>query len=339
MEKQRIERLAVLIDADNVSAGVVEDLLKAIADLGEATVKRIYGNFFSSYLASWKEPLQRHAIKPIQQFAYTTGKNATDSALIIDAMDLLHSGRFDGFCLVSSDSDFTGLARRIREEGLHVYGFGEQKTPEAFRNACHQFICLEGLRKAPALDKKKGKAPSPATTRAKQSTDPALAVKETSAEQAPPAVAKTSPPAKDASAKVKQNPPAKIILKQASSPASAVLKMTSSEADTKGKVTPPPSAPSGVAQMPGPHLPEDIIRQIEKSIQEASSASSSWAPFVKVANIFLRHLPDFNPQHYGYPSSRLMPCLKAIPGLVEFKGSGSDRCVRLHGSVDPLDNE
>lgn len=139
-------RLAVLIDADNAQAAVIDGLLKEIASLGEATVKRIYGDFTSPASSQWKKVLNKYAIKPVQQFAYTTGKNATDSTLIIDAMDLLYTRRFDGFCLVSSDSDFTGLALRIREEGLTVIGFGEQKTPDAFRNACHKFIFTEYLR-------------------------------------------------------------------------------------------------------------------------------------------------------------------------------------------------
>lgn len=144
-------RLAVLIDADNAQAAVIEGLLAEVARFGEATVKRIYGDFTSSGSAQWKKVLNRYAIKPVQQFAYTTGKNATDSTLIIDAMDLLYTRRFDGFCLVSSDSDFTGLALRIREEGLMVYGFGEKKTPDAFRNACHRFVFTEVLR--PVTDK------------------------------------------------------------------------------------------------------------------------------------------------------------------------------------------
>jgi uncharacterized LabA/DUF88 family protein len=111
-------RLAVLIDADNAQASVIKGLLAEIARFGEATVKRIYGDFTSPNSAQWKKVLNKHAIKPVQQFAYTTGKNATDSTLIIDAMDLLYTRRFDGFCLISSDSDFTGLALRIREEGL-----------------------------------------------------------------------------------------------------------------------------------------------------------------------------------------------------------------------------
>lgn len=140
-------RLAVLIDADNAQATVIEGILGEVARFGEASVKRIYGDFTSPNSSSWKKVLQKYAIKPVQQFAYTTGKNATDSTLIIDAMDLLYTRRLDGFCLITSDSDFTGLATRIREEGLLVLGFGEQKTPDAFRNACNKFILTEVLRR------------------------------------------------------------------------------------------------------------------------------------------------------------------------------------------------
>lgn len=139
-------RLAVLIDADNAQAAVIEGLFAEIARFGMATVRRIYGDFTAPTSSSWKKVLQRYAIKPVQQFAYTTGKNSTDSTLIIDAMDLLYTRKFDGFCLITSDSDFTGLAMRLREEGLTVFGFGEKKTPEAFRNACHKFVFTEILR-------------------------------------------------------------------------------------------------------------------------------------------------------------------------------------------------
>ena len=143
-------KLAVLIDADNVSEKVLEKLFSKIAKIGEVAVKRIYGDFTSSNNARWKNILHQYAIKPISQFSYTTGKNATDGALIIDAMDLLHTHHFDGFCIVSSDSDFTGLAIRIKEEGLKVYGFGAKKTPEAFRNACNQFTVLDPFEKSDA---------------------------------------------------------------------------------------------------------------------------------------------------------------------------------------------
>jgi hypothetical protein len=139
-------RLAVLIDADNTSARHAGDLLEEIAKYGAASVKRAYGDWTSQRLVGWKEELNRHAIQPMQQFAYTTGKNATDSALIIDAMDLLYAGNLDGFVIVSSDSDFTRLASRIRESGLSVYGFGEKKTPAPFVAACDKFIFVELLR-------------------------------------------------------------------------------------------------------------------------------------------------------------------------------------------------
>ncbi len=138
-------KLAVLIDADNARPAIVEGLLAEIAKYGTAHVKRIYGDWTKPDLNGWKEVLLRHSIQPIQQFRYTVGKNATDSAMIIDAMDLLYAERFDGFCIVSSDSDFTRLASRIRESGMTVYGFGERKTPEPFRTACDKFIYTEVL--------------------------------------------------------------------------------------------------------------------------------------------------------------------------------------------------
>jgi uncharacterized LabA/DUF88 family protein len=141
----RSPRLAVLIDADNTSAKIVDGLFEEVAKIGEASVRRIYGDFSGTRSKAWADVLAKHAIIPQQQFAYTTGKNASDITLVIDAMDLLHSGRFDGFCLVSSDSDFTRLAARIREQGIDVFGFGEQKTPESFRQACRRFFYTENL--------------------------------------------------------------------------------------------------------------------------------------------------------------------------------------------------
>lgn len=136
-------RLAVLIDADNARPSITEGLMSEVAKYGFASVKRIYGDWTTPNLTGWKSVLLEHSIQPVQQFRYTVGKNATDSAMIIDAMDLLYTKRFDGFCLVSSDSDFTRLASRIREEGLFVYGFGEKKTPKPFVSACHKFIYTE----------------------------------------------------------------------------------------------------------------------------------------------------------------------------------------------------
>jgi uncharacterized LabA/DUF88 family protein len=139
-------KLAVLIDADNTQPGIIEGLLDEISKYGIASVKRIYGDWTSTNLRSWKDRLLEYAIQPIQQFAYTAGKNATDSAMIIDAMDLLYTEKLDGFCIVSSDSDFTRLAARLRESGRIVYGFGEKKTPRAFVSVCDKFIYTEILR-------------------------------------------------------------------------------------------------------------------------------------------------------------------------------------------------
>jgi uncharacterized LabA/DUF88 family protein len=138
-------KLAVLIDADNAQPSIIEGLLAEVAKYGTSHVKRAYGDWTGTSLKGWKDQLLAQSIQPIQQFAYTTGKNSTDAAMIIDAMDLLYSGRFDGFCLVSSDSDFTRLAARIRESGLTVFGFGERKTPKPFVAACDKFIYTENL--------------------------------------------------------------------------------------------------------------------------------------------------------------------------------------------------
>ncbi len=137
--------LAVLIDADNASSAIISGLLGEVAKYGTASVKRIYGDWTNTQLGKWKDELLKHSIQPVQQFSYTKGKNATDSAMIIDAMDLLYTRRFEGFCLVTSDSDFTRLAARIREEGVTVLGFGEKKTPEPFVAACDKFVYTELL--------------------------------------------------------------------------------------------------------------------------------------------------------------------------------------------------
>ncbi|OEK08409.1 Maebl [Flavivirga aquatica] len=140
-------KIAVLVDGDNIPSKYIKEMMEEIAKYGTPTIKRIYGDWTKPHLSKWKNILLEHAISPIQQYAYTTGKNATDSAMIIDAMDILYSGHVDAFCLVSSDSDFTKLATRLREAGKHVYGIGEKKTPEPFIVACDKFIYLEILNK------------------------------------------------------------------------------------------------------------------------------------------------------------------------------------------------
>jgi uncharacterized LabA/DUF88 family protein len=142
-------KLAVLIDGDNIPSAYIKEMMEEIAKYGNPTIKRIYGDWTRPGLAKWKNLLLENAITPIQQYGYTTGKNATDSAMIIDAMDILYSGKVDGFCLVSSDSDFTRLATRLREAGMLVYGIGEKKTPNPFIVACDKFIYIEILKSHP----------------------------------------------------------------------------------------------------------------------------------------------------------------------------------------------
>jgi Fe-S-cluster formation regulator IscX/YfhJ len=145
MENAKDLRLAVLIDADNIPYRLITGILEEIAKYGVPTFKRIYADWTKPHVSGWKTVLLDHAITPVQQYSYTVGKNSSDSALIIDAMDILYTGRVDGFCLVSSDSDFTRLATRLREAGMKVFGMGEQKTPSAFRAACDKFIYIEIL--------------------------------------------------------------------------------------------------------------------------------------------------------------------------------------------------
>lgn len=140
------QNLAVLIDADNIPSAYIKEMMEEIAKYGNPTVKRIYGDWTKPQVTKWKNILLENALSPIQQYGYTTGKNATDSAMIIDAMDILYSNKVDGFCIASSDSDFTKLAMRLREAGMHVIGIGEKKTPEPFIVACDRFIYLEILK-------------------------------------------------------------------------------------------------------------------------------------------------------------------------------------------------
>lgn len=154
-------KLAVLIDGDNIPAKYIKEMMEEITKYGTPTIKRIYGDWTKPHLANWKNILLENAINPIQQYSYTTGKNATDSAMIIDAMDVLYSEKVDGFCLVSSDSDFTKLATRLREAGMQVYGIGEKKTPDPFIVACDKFIYLEILKSESDNQDGKGKAKKP----------------------------------------------------------------------------------------------------------------------------------------------------------------------------------
>ena len=176
MVSENADRLAVLIDADNAQPAIAEGLLAEVAKYGTAHVKRAYGDWTGTSLKGWKDQLLAQSIQPIQQFAYTSGKNSTDAAMVIDAMDLLYSDRLDGFCLVSSDSDFTRLAARIRESGLTVDGFGERKTPKPFVAACDKFIYIENLSYTESAGTSTDAVPKPAprATAAQLQRDAAL---------------------------------------------------------------------------------------------------------------------------------------------------------------------
>jgi hypothetical protein len=160
----RLRRIAILIDGDNAQSSLLPQMLVETGRHGQVTVRRIYGDWTTNSMNSWKDTLNYHAFQPIQQFRYTIGKNATDSAMIIDAMDILHAGVVDGFCLVSSDSDYTRLATRIRETGIFVMGIGEKKTPKAFVNACDLFVYTENL-----VEEKKATQQRRSPSRAKKS--------------------------------------------------------------------------------------------------------------------------------------------------------------------------
>src|SRR5688572_25997991 len=160
LEFRKDLRLAVLIDADNVPYANIKGMLEEIAKYGNPTFKRIYADWTKPTVSGWKGVLLEYAITPIHQYSYTTGKNATDSAMIIDAMDILYSGRVDGFCIISSDSDFTRLATRLREAGMKVFGLGEKKTPTAFISACDKFIYIEILAKDKASEEEVNMAPT-----------------------------------------------------------------------------------------------------------------------------------------------------------------------------------
>lgn len=153
----KTNRIALLVDGDNAQSKVLEDILEEASKYGKVTIRRVYGDWTTPQMNHWKSILNEMAFNPIQKFSYTTGKNSTDSALIIDAMDILHAGLVDGFCIVSSDSDYTGLAKRIREDGVFVMGIGEQKTPSAFVKSCEIFTYVENLDSKADTEEKKGK--------------------------------------------------------------------------------------------------------------------------------------------------------------------------------------
>ena len=265
-------RLAVLIDADNASRTAMRDVMAEIAVYGTPTVKRIYGDWTTPNMASWKPLLLENAITPIQQYSYTTGKNATDSAMIIDAMDILYTGSCDGFVLVSSDSDFTRLATRLREAGKKVIGMGEKKTPNPFIVACDKFIYIEVIR-AEAKE-----ALAKAEQEAAQAAEPAPAAK------AEPA------PAKEAAKSAKKS------RKKAVEPAPAPVP----------EPEPEPQPSPGPAQK---KVPKEVVHLIADAMDMIAD-EDGYVFMGELGNLLIRQQPDFDPRNYGF--SKLTQLIKSI---------------------------
>ena len=265
-------RLAVLIDADNASRTAMRDVMAEIAVYGTPTVKRIYGDWTTPNMASWKPILLENAITPIQQYSYTTGKNATDSAMIIDAMDILYTGSCDGFVLVSSDSDFTRLATRLREAGKKVIGMGEKKTPNPFIVACDKFVYIEVIR-AEAKE-----ALAKAEQEAAQAAEPAPAAK------AEPA------PAKEAAKSAKKS------RKKAVEPAPAPVP----------EPEPEPQPSPGPAQK---KVPKEVVHLIADAMDMIAD-EDGYVFMGELGNLLIRQQPDFDPRNYGF--SKLTQLIKSI---------------------------
>ena len=285
------KRFAVLIDADNISDRYIKTILDEMAGEGEVTYKRIYGDWTKPALAPWKKVLLEYSVTPIQQYSYTTGKNATDSAMIIDAMDILYSGNVEGFCLVTSDSDFTRLASRLRESGMLVVGMGEKKTPKAFTTACNKFKYLDILSgskassKSSKAEKEKAKAEKEKAAAAKaekERTEKEKAEKEKAAK-----AEKASKGGKEKSVKgipkLKEEPPVEI------------------------HEEPP------VLEEEEAITPLDAIRRSLIDILREDSDEDGWVSTSDLGNKLLKRYSDFDVRNYGY--SKLTPFLKSLKGF------------------------
>ena len=293
-----LPRLAVLIDADNTTPKVAEGLFLEIAKLGEASVRRIYGDFSDDRLKGWARILAQYAIIPHQQFAYTQGKNSSDIALVIDAMDLLHSGRFEGFCLVSSDSDFTRLASRIREQGVDVYGFGQRKTPEAFRQACRRFFYIENLM---------------ADMEAAASEQDAAA-EEQGGDDAP-----SSAPAPAVSSGAAGDPPAA----PAAGPRDALVKDGDGDGDKDGDGDAAEDAAPAPRKAEAPSRAVPVIRKAMEGMQDEDGWVSLGVIGQRVGNL----APDFDSRTYG--SAKLSDLIRRAGAFDMEKDDANHVRVRL----------
>lgn len=308
-------RFAILIDADNISDKYVKIILDEVANSGVATYKRIYGDWTSQRLASWKNVLLENSIIPMQQYSYTYGKSSTDSAMIIDAMDILYSGHVDGFAIVSSDSDFTRLAARLRESGMQVIGMGEQKTPEPFISACNQFKYLDLLyaaRKAEEaeedVDDAEGESEAPkASKRRKKTAKKAKAAdKEKVGEDAPAEAADPAEDAEDgekASTKVKRRPgdAGGVRAEEAVQDTGELEFGEMSKADRRR------------------HMKK--IRSTVNAILDKFSDDEGWVSLGRMGDELAKRLPDFDVRNYGF--KKLRPFLKSL-GVYEFDEPAGD---------------
>ena len=287
-------RLAVLIDADNASRTAMRDVMAEIAVYGTPTVKRIYGDWTTPNMASWKPILLENAITPIQQYSYTTGKNATDSAMIIDAMDILYTGSCDGFVLVSSDSDFTRLATRLREAGKKVIGMGEKKTPNPFIVACDKFIYIEVIR-------------------AEAKAALATAEQEAAAQAAESASAsgKTEPaPAKAEGAKS-----GKKSRKKTAEPAAA-------------PVPEPEPEPQPAPEPAQKKVPKEVVHLIADAMDMIAD-EDGYAFMGELGNLLIRQQPDFDPRNYGF--SKLTQLIRSIDRFeVDVRQTGNPHTKHIY---------
>ncbi len=278
-------RLAVLIDADNAPRSAIKDVMAEVAVHGTPTIKRIYGDWTSPNMSTWKPLLLENAISPVQQYAYTTGKNSTDSAMIIDAMDILYSGKVDGFVLVSSDSDFTRLATRLREAGMKVYGMGERKTPGPFIVACDKFIYIEVIRAAG----EKARAAAQAAAKRQQEAERAEKARQ-EREKKEQAEAAARAEAEKQQAEVPRTSRKK--RKKAAQPAP--------EPELEAKPA-EPELEDGV--------PPEIIELLADSV-EGVADEDGYAFMGDLGNLLVKKQPDFDPRNFGY--SKLTQLVKSL---------------------------
>ena len=302
-------KIAVLIDADNISNKYVKILLDEVANVGIATYKRIYGDWTDTRLSSWKKELLDNSIVPIQQYGYTTGKNSTDSAMIIDAMDILYSGNVDGFCIVSSDSDFTRLVSRLRESGMLVIGMGESKTPKPFISACNQFKYLDLL----AETAKIGKAPAKPLQTAEPKKNNVKVNNNTTAKSR----AKNKPDTK-AQTEAKKQADLKAAAEAAAAEAAAKTAAEAAAAEAAAQA----QAKAKVKKQDA-FIQQEIIKIIEENSDE-----DGWLFSGVLGNLLAKRYPDFDVRNYGF--KKLIPFIESFHCFeVKRNPSKEDNSVKL----------